>query len=520
LIDPQEKRPVRIIAIVNQKGGCGKTTTAINLSAILARRGYRSLLVDMDPQSHCAVGLGIPENRIDLDIGDAMLTSHERQLDKARLIWRMGKNLDLLPSRMRLAGLESSRGGLVDKADKERRLWGVLSRFTSHYDVAVIDCSPAIGLLTFNALAAAQVVIVPVETGYFSLQGATRQVNTVRTVAKKLGSVLPVWVLPTIHDEHNAVACDLLAELRRRFAQRTIPVVIRRDDRLREAATFGKAIVDHAGDSRGAADYSALASWAILHGLVAGAAPTATEDDLPDAMDMPYEPDAAVMREGASAESVPGLTPSGIEAKPAMAPTARPAPALAAPVGANAEEQGDDASENEPAVAEARPQTRAEEMVRRAQEIVRRTLEARRAAGVTTPAPTDLPQNRGGETAAGEPGSPLRVETRPVVEVTPQARQLLGAKPTRQGVLFVQPLNSGNRMAIVGEFNNWSESSMPMRRNEELGVYELVVPLAAGRYQYRVVCDGKWTADPYNENFEINSFGETNSVIDVRGARV
>lgn len=513
---------MRIIAIVNQKGGCGKTTTAINLTAILARRGYRSLLVDMDPQSHCAVGLGIPENRIDLDIGDAMLTSYERQLDKARLIWRMGKNLDLLPSRMRLAGLESSRGGLADKPDKERRLSGVLSRFTSHYDVAVIDCSPAIGLLTFNALAAAQVVIVPVETGYFSLQGATRQVNTVRTVAKKLGSVLPVWVLPTIHDENNQVASDLLAELRRRFAQRTIPVVIRRDDHLREAATFGKAIVDHAADSRGAADYSALASWAILHGLVAGAAPTATEDDLPDALDTPYEQDAAVMREDSAVESAQMMMQSGIEAKPMMSPVnsipamSRPA-SLSVPIGVAAEVQGEEAHA-EPPTAEARPQTRAEEMVRRAQEIVRKTLEARRAAG-TTPAPTDLPSARGGESGADEPGSPLRVESRPMVEVTPQARQLLGAKPTRQGVLFVQPLTSGNRMSIVGEFNNWSESSMPMRRNEELGVYELVVPLAAGRYQYRVVCDGKWSTDPYNENFEINSFGETNSVIDVRGAR-
>lgn len=485
---------MRIIAIVNQKGGCGKTTTAINASAILARRGYRALLVDMDPQSHCAVGLGVPENRIDLDIGDAMLTSHERALDKARLIWRIGKNLDLLPSRMRLAGLESSRGGLADKQDKERRLLGVLSRFRDQYDVAVIDCSPAIGLLTFNALAAAQVVIIPVETGYFSLQGATRQVNTVRTVAKRLGSALPVWVLPTIHEETNPVACDLLAELRRRFVQRTIPVVIRRDDKLREAATFGKAIIDYAPTSRGAEDYSSLASWAIHHGLVAGAAPIATEDDLPDSLDAPYE-------EGA-AEAPAVATATAVEAKPLGRPQEVESPAprtewaatpATAPVGG-----GGGAS-------------RAEDLVRRAQQMIRKSMETRAREAAAAETATAAP---------AEPPSVLRVEpAAPTPPVSAQARMLLGARATRQGVLFVQPLSAGKVLAIAGNFNGWSPSSLPMRRNEELGVYEALLPLTPGRYQYRVVCDGRWSTDPYNESFEMNAFGEPNSVVEVRASR-
>lgn len=472
---------MRIIAIVNQKGGCGKTTTAINVSAILARRGYRALLVDMDPQSHCAVGLGVPENRIDLDIGDAMLTSHERALDKKRLIWRIGKNLDLLPSRMRLAGLESSRGGLADKPDKERRLLGVLSRFSGQYDVAVVDCSPAIGLLTFNALAAAQVVIIPVETGYFSLQGATRQVNTVRTVAKRLGSALPVWVLPTIHEETNPVACDLLAELRRRFAQRTIPVVIRRDDKLREAATFGKAIVDYSPSSRGAEDYSLLASWSIHHGLVAGAAPVATEDDLPDTLDAPYE-EGAAEAPAAAVEAKP-LSPE-FPVSHARAEHV-PEPVGAAPAG-----------------------SRAEDLVRRAQQMIRRSMETR-AREVAE------------QSQAQEPTTVLRLEapapSAPTPAVSAQAKMLLGARPTRQGVLFVQPLSAGKSLAIAGNFNGWTET--PMRRNEELGVYEALLPLTPGRYQYRVVCDGRWTTDPYNESFEMNAFGEPSSIVEVRTSR-
>ena len=108
---------MRTIAIINQKGGCGKTTTAINLAGLLARAGRRTLLVDMDPQSHCAAGLGIPEHRLDMDIGDAMLAIGDRHIDAARLLWKAGRNLDLAPSRMRLAGLEAARGGLAPMAD-------------------------------------------------------------------------------------------------------------------------------------------------------------------------------------------------------------------------------------------------------------------------------------------------------------------------------------------------------------------------------------------------------------------
>ena len=152
---------MRTIAIVNQKGGCGKTTTAISLSGALATLGQRVLLVDMDPQSHCAAGLAIPEGHIEQDVGDAMLASDPSKLDLNKLIWRIGRNLDLLPSRMKLAGLEASRGGLATLEDKDQRLAKVL-RALSGYDLAIIDCSPSIGLLTYNALCAADEVLIPV----------------------------------------------------------------------------------------------------------------------------------------------------------------------------------------------------------------------------------------------------------------------------------------------------------------------------------------------------------------------
>ena len=146
---------MRTIAIINQKGGCGKTTTAINLAGVFSRSGLRTLLVDLDPQSHCAAGLAIPEQRIDVNIGDAMLAPDDKRIDWTRLLWRVSRNLDLAPSTVRLAGLESTRGGLATMASPERRLLSVLSRLADQYDVCLIDCPPSIGLLTYTHLSPA-----------------------------------------------------------------------------------------------------------------------------------------------------------------------------------------------------------------------------------------------------------------------------------------------------------------------------------------------------------------------------
>lgn len=254
---------MRCITIINQKGGCGKTTTSINLAGIFARLGLRTLLVDMDPQSHCAAGLAIPEQRIDLDIGDAMLAPDLGAMDWSRVLWRVSRNFDLAPSRMRLAGLEASRGGLADRPDKERRLSAVLNALAPNYDIACVDCSPAIGLLAFNAITAASEIIIPVETSYFSLQGATKQVNTVRSVERRLGAKAPAWLLATMHDESSALAVDLLNELRRRFGNRVIPVVIHLDGALKESASFGQPVAEYAPQSLAAAQYLSLARWLL-----------------------------------------------------------------------------------------------------------------------------------------------------------------------------------------------------------------------------------------------------------------
>lgn len=497
---------MRTIAIINQKGGCGKTTTAINLAGLLAKAGHRTLLVDMDPQSHCAAGLGVPEHRLDMDIGDAMVGVGLRPIDTSRLIWRAGRNLDLAPSRMRLAGLEAPRGAIADASDKEFRLKHVLAEIASGYDVVIIDCSPSIGLLAYNALATAEMVLIPVETSFFSLQGATKQVNTVRTMARRLGSHIQVSILPTIHDESNAVANDLLQELRRRFKDKLAPVVIRRDSKLREAASFGQTIHDYAPGSTGAADYAALAQWV---GELVTKMPVLSEagNDFVDPAlveitpngDMDYASPHDLIG-GHGSLPFPGhSTAQGPGEIVIPAAFAAAAPVALAP-------------------STDRGVSRAEDVARRAQQFLRRpptptaeppTIEARPFG--TTPA-----------TKPAAPPAPLRLETAPADHasgLSPASRSLLGVRLTTQGVLFVQPLSLGHSICIAGDFNNWSTTANPMRRNPTLGIFEVCIPLAPGKTRYRLVIDGRWANDAYNEHSEPGNFNEPNNVIDVPAAR-
>jgi chromosome partitioning protein len=489
---------MRTIAIINQKGGCGKTTTAINLSALLSRQGRRTLLIDLDPQSHCAVGMGIPEQRVDMDIGDAMLAAGNKPIDSSRLLWKPMRHLDLAPSRMRLAGLEAPRGMLSALPDKERRVTEVINALGGGYDIICIDCAPSIGLLTYNALVAADVVLIPVETSFFSLQGATRQVNTVKTLARKLGIHRPVWILPTIHDDGNPVARDLLAELHRRFGERVIPVVIRRDTHLREAASFGQAIVDYAPASSGCADYTRLAEWVATHWQVHGQVEAAIAESMASLIetDNPGEPDTY---EPAQPAGAPGTAPGTV---PWTNATAAPASSVGG---------------------EPKPLSRAEDVARRAQ-MLRRIALGRQDVPVQA-APPSQPVRSASEapiaatSALGTTPSDnshraaSSMPAVPIVAINPATPRVLGVQESNQGTLFVQPISVGSTVAVCGTFNNWSPTQHAMRANPEAGVYEVCLRLPPGKHHYRILVDGIWSADPYNDLCEFNPFGEPNSVV-------
>lgn len=249
---------MRTTAIVNQKGGCGKTTTAINLAALSAKRGTSTLLVDMDPQSHCAAGLGIPEEAIEGGTTTVMRGESEG-VDPTELCWEIGHGFHVLPSTVLLSAVEAQRS--EDAAEVQSRLGGFLSRCRGQFDACYIDCPPALGMLTFSALRAANLAIIPVETGYFSLKGAQRQWDTIEALVRRLGRPLPRWILPTIHDPGSRLAARILETLTQTFDPSLAPLVIREHESLREAASLGQPVCEF--DPGGAAeqDFQSLLDW-------------------------------------------------------------------------------------------------------------------------------------------------------------------------------------------------------------------------------------------------------------------
>ncbi len=477
---------MRTIAIINQKGGCGKTTTAINLAGVLARFGQRTLLVDLDPQSHCAAGLAVPEDRIELHIGDAMLAKESEPIDDNRLLWRVRKNFDLAPSLMKLAGLEALRGGLADEEEPNKGLQRALDRWSDRYSFCLIDCPPSIGLLTYNALSAADEVLIPVETGFFALQGAGRQINTIRSLARRLGGDTPYRLLVTMHDENSSLSQELLAELKRRFGDRVAPNLIRLDSKLKDATSMGQPIIEYAPASTGAQDYSDLTAWLLgLSSLVFDDTPA------PEQITRPYRPGA--VHKHSMAEPKPLAQVMESQQTQTAEPAPRPA-SIAPPV--------------DPLM------SRAAELAMRARQLLQRG--AKLQTKLRNDPDVSLAMKRldreSEQVSVSIP--PDSLESLPTPDRS-RTTVLLPKAPheTSGGVKFQHNAGPATSVSIAGDFNRWSPTQTPMRYNPVSGTHEICVSLPAGRCEYRLVVDGVWIADPANSSVSVNPYGETNSVV-------
>ncbi len=251
---------MRTIALVNQKGGCGKTTTAINLSACLSEGDRRVLLVDLDPQAHATLGLNVKPDEMDKSVYDVLVGSSGGQMNLEEIIHPISDHLDLAPSSVLLSAAEQE---LADVQGRERRLFDAFSAVSTRYDYAVVDSPPNLGLLTFNALRACQEAIVPVETSIFSLHGLSRLLEAINILEEKGRHKVKVWALATIFDQRTRLAHEILEEIRRHFQSSLLKTVIRVNVKLREAAGFGKPITDYDRGCTGYHDYAALAEEVV-----------------------------------------------------------------------------------------------------------------------------------------------------------------------------------------------------------------------------------------------------------------
>ncbi len=251
--ESRDARAVPVVAFANQKGGVGKTTSAVNSAVSLARRGYRVLLIDTDPQGNATSSLGVDKVRVFRSAYDVLV---DRMPVSEAVVATERENLDLVASTPMLAGAEIE---LVEGDGRETRLREALEPLLPHYDVVLIDCPPSLGLLTVNALTAARSVVVPIQCEFLALEGLGQLMTTVDLVKRGLNPPLDVTgVLMTMFDARTRLSAHVVEEVRRYFPHRMFGTVVPRSVRLAEAPSYGQAIVEYDPSSRGAEAYEAF----------------------------------------------------------------------------------------------------------------------------------------------------------------------------------------------------------------------------------------------------------------------
>ena len=258
----------RVLAVVNQKGGVGKSTTAVNLSAALGEAGKKVLVIDMDPQGNATSGFGLSKSDREMCVYDVLLydpLSSNKSVSFEDIIENNNENsVDVIPATIQLAGAEVE---LVNAMSRETRLKGLIEPERSKYDYIIIDCAPSLGLLTINALTAADGVIIPIQCEFYSLEGLSKLLDSVRLVKTHLNPNLEVFgVVMTMHDGRTKLAKQVVQEVREFFGDVAFETLIPRSVRISEAPSYGQSVLEYDSKGKGALAYRSLAKEVMKHG--------------------------------------------------------------------------------------------------------------------------------------------------------------------------------------------------------------------------------------------------------------
>lgn len=397
---------MRIISIANQKGGCGKTTTAINLAASLSVNGKRTLLIDLDPQAHASLGLNFQDQD---SLYNVISKLTPKKLDIFDIILPVEENFDIVPSSILVGTLEQE---LVGEIGREIKLTNIISKIKDRYDYILIDCPPSLGFLTINAIRASDEVFIPVETSRFSMQGVEHLKDIVHLIRDRLHHLVSYKILITMFDSRLRHSFLMLAKIRERFTDVLFDTIVHTNVKLKESVVMGKAVIFYDKYCRGSKDYFSLAKEIIM--------------------------DEKVIED----------------------------------------------------------------------------LEGKQTEGITQEQPQEVAQQSSKEQA--EPVG--EKEQIPEFQKTfsPKMQALVKEESKSFiGTTFNFESTKAQSVYVTGSFNDWSLDEA-YRLQQEDGRWSVDVPLKPGIYKYQFIVDGRWCEDPANPYQERNSFGEINSLIEVK----
>jgi chromosome partitioning protein len=498
---------MRSIAVVNQKGGCGKTITAINVAACLADHQKRVLLIDMDPQGHALLGLQSEPAHPAQTITEVLLreaNGHSLGLRDVRRTVLPG--LDMVPSDILLSSVPERLSGVPGR---ENRLAEAIDDIRDEYDYLIVDCPPNVGLLTFNALLACSEAIVPVEPSLFSLHGIVKLFETIDLVARKAGHDIAARAVITLYTGRSPFVKELAADIRSQLGDRIFQTVVRFSIKLAEAASHGTPISHYSKRSTGFDDYRAL-TLEILEQEARFAIPAPPEEATETTE--PARPSEGVV--------APPVAAAGQDASSIAQPETTPGEAV------GVEAAADPAATEQAAVTE--PETAPAEVHEFSLPSIGEEVRAAAEPDVAPDATQDFSLPAVAEEAAAQaehektfdeilefaisPGAaeeeaPARTEPTITLDDIPEFAPLPPAGP----IVFMLTAPGAQHVQLAGDFNAWNPGASEMEFCD--GVWKTTVNLAPGRYRYRYVVDGRWQSDPLNPTVEPSPFGDYDSVI-------